>query len=189
MTEQKQNVQDDVFDIEEPKKSSWKSLITLILVALLGVVGFFILKNPIASWLKDGDTVDISYSITLDDGTVVDLVTGDHPKSVVVWASDVLVFNDLLLGMKEWESKKISVSPDDWAGKYYDPWKIKKVPKVLFDNLGEEVIVWKKYSLGKISGIVLRIEWEESSAKVVLDTNDPETRQNINYEVTVIKIK
>jgi len=189
MIESKQTIQNDVFDIEEPKKSSKKIWITVVLLILLVVIGFFVLKFPIDSGLKKGDSASISYSVTLDNGNVIDEVLPDHPKTIVVGDMKVSVIDDLLIGMKEGDNKKISISPDAWAGKYYDPSKVKKIPKILFDNLWEEVVLGRQYVLGTISGVVISVDGDGSSAKVVLDTNDPKTRQNITYKVSIIEIK
>ncbi len=107
--------------------------------------------------------------------------------SVVVGSGDIISGIDTaLIGMKEGESKTITIRPDLGYGKAYKASNIQKVSKLIFDKMQIPSSTSWVVSLG---GLLWVVKWTESdwsgTTLVLFDMNPPQTRQNMTYTILV----
>jgi FKBP-type peptidyl-prolyl cis-trans isomerase 2 len=121
-----------------------KYYIGIIVLAAILIGVLFITSIEGNSVVEIGDTVQVDYTGKLSDGTVFDtsdpevaLSAGVYqegrpyqPLMVVIGAHSVIKgFEDGLLGMKEGDSKTLTIAPEDGYGPL-DPTKIDVVPQL-----------------------------------------------------------
>ncbi len=139
--------------------------------------------------IKDGDTIKIDYTGTLDDGTVFDS-SEDHgqPLEFTVGTGQVIPgFDDAVRGMEEGEEKEVRIEPDQAYGPYNDE-LTRSVPK---ENIPEEMEV----QIGMMLGIQLP-DGEQIPARVaqindeavLLDMNHPLAGQALTFNIQVKEI-
>ena len=159
-----------------------KRALSSLLIASLILAGCSFNKT-IQNW----NTAHIVFTGTFNDKAMFE----NRDITVVAGSGDVISGVDTaIIGMKEWESKTITISPDLWYGKAYKTSNIQKVSKLIFDKMqipsGTSWVV----SLG---GLMWVVKWTESdwswTTLVLFDMNPPQTRQNMTYTVLVKEIK
>ena len=68
---------------------------------------------------KDSDTVEVNYTLTLSDGTLVETSVGDDPLEIVLGEGNYLPdFEKAIIGMKVGESKTITIMAANAYGEY-----------------------------------------------------------------------
>lgn len=66
---------------------------------------------------KDGDTVKVDYTLTLEDGTVYDTSSGKEPIEFIIGENKVIPgFEDAVIGMEVGESKTVTIPPEEGYG-------------------------------------------------------------------------
>jgi len=66
---------------------------------------------------KDGDTVQVNYTLTLTDGTIYETSVGKEPLELVLGKGDYLPdFEKAIVGMKVGESRTITIPAADGYG-------------------------------------------------------------------------
>lgn len=71
--------------------------------------------------VKEGDTIALHYTGSLDDGTVFDSSEGAQPLSFKVGDSQVIPgFDDGVRGMEAGETRQINIPADQAYGEYYE---------------------------------------------------------------------
>jgi FKBP-type peptidyl-prolyl cis-trans isomerase 2 len=71
------------------------------------------------SKVQSGDTISVHYTLTLDDGMVVDSSEGSDPFSFTVGSGQIIPgFDDGVKGMEVGETREIAVDPDQAYGPY-----------------------------------------------------------------------
>ena len=121
-----------------------KYYIGIVALAAILVGVLFITSTQSSAVVEMGDTVQVDYTGKLPDGTVFDTSDPEvavsagvyqegrpyQPLTVGVGAHNVIKgFEDGLLGMKEGESKTLSIAPEDGYGPL-DPTKIDVIPQL-----------------------------------------------------------
>lgn len=116
--------------------------IAALAAILVGIL--FITSTPGNAVVEMGDIVQVDYTGKLPDGTVFDTSDSEvavsagvyqegrpyQPLTVVIGAHNVIKgFEDGLLGMKEGESRTLTIAPEDGYGPL-DPTKIDVVPQL-----------------------------------------------------------
>ncbi len=138
--------------------------------------------------VKNGDTVKIVFTATLDNGTIVDKATEDNPMEFTIGAQQAIPALDKgINGMKKNEVKRFIAKPEDTFG-LRDENKIGELPKTAFPADYE-------YSIGRVAkikdndgkimkGLIVAI----GDDSIKIDLNHPLAGQNITFEVKVIEI-
>lgn len=139
--------------------------------------------------VKQGDTVAVEYTGTLEDGKVFDSSVGKDPIEFTVGEHKVIKgFEDGLVGMKVGEEKEINIDPKDGYGERNDSY-IKKVPRSSIPEKLElkkgMVLMFKREDDMRIPANVTEIGDEE----VTIDFNHPLSGQKLIFKVKLIKIK
>ncbi|HEY7544345.1 MAG TPA: peptidylprolyl isomerase [Blastocatellia bacterium] len=69
--------------------------------------------------VKEGDTVSVHYTLTLEDGMVVDSSEGSDPLQFTVGSGDIIEgFDEAVRGMEEGETREFTVAPEQAYGDY-----------------------------------------------------------------------
>ncbi|HET9529800.1 MAG TPA: peptidylprolyl isomerase [Blastocatellia bacterium] len=69
--------------------------------------------------VQSGDTISVHYTLTLDDGMVVDSSEGSDPFSFTVGSGQIIPgFDEGVKGMEVGETREIAVDPDQAYGPY-----------------------------------------------------------------------
>ncbi|MEK6923418.1 MAG: FKBP-type peptidyl-prolyl cis-trans isomerase [Nanoarchaeota archaeon] len=83
-------------------------LIVILLILASTYIGYRV--NTMENIAQDGDTVDVHYTGSLEDGTIFDSSAGREPLKFTLGSGQVLEhFNDGIIGMKEGETKEIVI--------------------------------------------------------------------------------
>jgi peptidylprolyl isomerase len=145
-------------------------------------------KTEVKKW----DNVAVSYTGTLEDGTIFD-ATSKHwwePLKFTVWAGQMIKgFDTWVIGMKVWETKSIKMWAVDayWE---YDKNRKQTMPLTVedkkgFQNAWIELKVWETINTSQWQFSILEVKENE----LILDTNHPLAWKNLIFEVKMIEIK
>ncbi|MDV0441550.1 FKBP-type peptidyl-prolyl cis-trans isomerase [Methanorbis furvi] len=144
---------------------------------------------------KVNDTVNVFYTLTLEDGTVYQTNVNGTPLSFVLGTGQVVKgFDDAVLGMKPGETKTVTLTPDLAYGQYsYNTYA--DVPISLAEgynqgpiDIGSTFLMYD-YSTGAIQvvlGEVVIIDNESNMTRVVI--NPPLAGKTLTFEITLDSI-
>lgn len=141
-------------------------------------------KETVTAGIKEGDTIKVHYTGTLDDGKVFDSSEGREPLSFTVGKHQVIKgFEEGVIGMEIGEEKTIDISAADAYGERNNT-LIQEVPKNLFRDFspekGQQIGLMTKQ--GKpLMATVLNVEEET----VTLDLNHPLAGKNLHFRMKV----
>ncbi|MBN2111112.1 MAG: peptidylprolyl isomerase [Methanosarcinaceae archaeon] len=138
--------------------------------------------------IKDGDTIKIDYTGTLDDGSVFDSSENhENPLEFTVGAGQVISgFEEAVRGMEAGEEKEFRIEPADAYGEY----KEELAQKVQKDIIGSDIEIRTGMLL-----LVRTPEGHEMPAKVTeiddehvtLDMNHPLAGKALNFIIRVVE--
>ncbi|MCL4387816.1 FKBP-type peptidyl-prolyl cis-trans isomerase [Candidatus Marsarchaeota archaeon] len=134
--------------------------------------------------VEKGDSIEVFYTGTLDDGTVFDSNVGKEPLAFTVGSGELIKgFDEGVIGMKLNETKKISIKAADAYGEKRD----ELIVDVPAENFGEGDV---KEGMGVRTedgheGTVISIG--EKTIKV--DFNPQLAGKDLNFEIKIEKIK
>jgi len=140
------------------------------------------------SQVKEGDTVHIHYTGTLDDGTQFDSSAGREPLAFTVGGGQVIPgFDQAVAGMAVGESKKVNIPPEHAYGEHQEH-MVQEVPKsALPDDLEPEV--GQSLSARNPEGQEMRLTVKEVTDEgIVVDANHPLAGKALNFDIEVVKI-
>lgn len=135
-----------------------------------------------------GDTVQVHYTGTLEDGTVFDTSVEREPLSFKLGDGMVIAgFEKAVLGMNEGETKSVDIAPEEGYGEYHEEMTISVPKRQLPPNIEPEV------------GMMLQVRTEDGGAQhvvikeitdedLVLDGNHPLAGKKLNFELTLVKV-
>ena len=134
--------------------------------------------------VEKGDSIEVFYTGTLDDGTVFDSNVGKEPLAFTVGSGELIKgFDEGVIGMKLNETKKIAIKAADAYGEKQD----ELIVDVPAENFGEVEV---REGMGVRTedgheGTVISIG--EKTIKV--DFNPQLAGKDLNFEIKVAKIK
>jgi len=136
---------------------------------------------------KNGDTVKVAYTGTLEDGSVFDKTT-EAPLEFTLGNKQLIPgFENAVVGMEIGEKKNISIASGDAYGPYNDQAVIETSRSVLPDNiepqLGMQLQVQDKS--GNQAPVVIS-ELTENTVK--LDANHPLAGKDLSFEIELLEI-
>lgn len=137
--------------------------------------------------IREGDTIKVHYTGTLDDGKVFDSSEGREPLSFTVGKHQVIKgFEEGVVNMEVGEEKTIDIAAADAYGERNNA-LIQEVPKTLFKDFtpekGQQIGLMTKQ--GKpLMATVLNVEEET----VTLDLNHPLAGKNLHFKVKVEEV-
>lgn len=157
------------------------------IIVVAAIIGFFMFTPPVA---KAGDTVDVYYTGTLDDGTVFDKDVDGTPLEFVIGKHSVIPgFENAVVGMAVNSEKTVWV-PVDQA---YGPYRSDLVVVVNRSSFAPDqtLIVGEQYGITNPSTgsqTIVKIV-NVTSSTVTLDQNPSLAGQNLTYAIKLVKIK
>ena len=140
------------------------------------------------STAKQGDTVQIHYTGSLEDGTVFDSSEGRDPLSFTLGQGQVISgFEEAALGMEVGETKKARIEVEDAYGERRDDLVLEVPREQLPDEL--EVDVGTPLQLQQPDGQAVPVTVTAlDDTTVTLDANHPLAGQPLNFEITLVGI-
>jgi len=147
-------------------------------------------KKTKTSKVKSGQTVNIHYVGTLDDGTEFDSSRNRGETLSFEVGSGQLIsgFDEALSGMKVGEVKSVKLTPEKAYGDV-NPDAFQTVPQTSFPpemQLQEGLMVKGMGPAGE--SVVAKIESVKDNS-VVLDFNHPLAGKNLNFEIELLSIE
>jgi peptidylprolyl isomerase len=137
---------------------------------------------------EEGDTVQVHYTGTLEDGTVFDTSVGREPLQFTLGAGQMIPgFEQGVLGMKLGESKTITIPPEQAYGPYYDDrvWVIDRAQL----PTGLEPEVGQRLQMTNAQGqIIVVTVIEVSATNITVDANHQLAGKTLTFEIQLVSI-
>jgi peptidylprolyl isomerase len=138
---------------------------------------------------KQGDTVRVHYHGTLEDGAVFSSTYEEkEPFEFTIGKESVLPsFEKAVIGMKEGDTRTISVPPDDAYGQHKKEFVFvmdrAQAPADLKLELGKRLQVRSNQGTSTVATITALTE-----DSVILDGNDPLAGKTLKFQIELIEI-
>lgn len=174
--------------------SGWRAkpatLLTALSFVLLGLGPSWAQEKKTATIgvIADGKKVSLEYTLTLEDKTTVGSNVGQEPLVYTQGNHEIIPgLERQLVGLKEGESKRIEVSPEEGYGKI-DPARKQEVPK---EKVPEEArkVGARLTGQGPDGQLLFAQVAEVKDNTVVLDLNHPLAGKKLIFDVKVLKIE
>lgn len=141
------------------------------------------------STAKQGDTVQVHYKGTLQDGTVFDSSEGREPLSFTIGAGEVIPgFERAVDGMEVGETRMARVDVDDAYGERRDDLELEVPREQLPDELDVEVGTPLQLQQPDGSAVPVTVTSLDTS-KVTLDANHPLAGEPLQFELTLVDLQ
>jgi len=134
--------------------------------------------------IKNGDTVKLNFTCTLNDGTHI----GDSSEPLTITMGNNALLpkvEESIIGLALLDKKIIELEPKDAFGPYQDNLII-KIPK---DNINKDVEVGDLLTTKTNSSVIFVKVLEIADDFVTVDANHPLAGQPIKYEIEILEIK
>jgi peptidylprolyl isomerase len=136
---------------------------------------------------KNGDTVRIHYTGTLEDGTVFDSSEGQEPLEFTLGSGEVIPgFEQAIEGMHPGEKKEVTIPSDDAYGSHRSDWVLEVGREDFPPNIEPQVGQQLQLSQGGQSFVVTVTAVTETS--VTLDANHPLAGKDLTFELELVEI-
>ena len=140
------------------------------------------------STAKQGDTVNVHYTGTLEDGTKFDSSEGREPLSFEVGSSEIIGgFSQAVDGMAVGETKTVTIASEDAYGAH-SPDMVQEVPISNFPDdmeLSEGLALSANGPEGQVVNFTV-VSFNEESA--MLDANHPLAGKDLTFELELVSI-
>ncbi len=128
-----------------------------------------------------GDTVQVHYRGTLDDGSEFDSSVGRDPLEFTVGSGQVIPgFDSAVVGLTVGEKVEVRLAPEDAYGEHTDE-RVITVPK---EQAPEGLEVGQQVMLGQAPATVVEINDEI----VIVDANHPLAGQALTFEIELVGV-
>ena len=137
---------------------------------------------------KSGDAVTVHYTGQLSDGTVFDSSVGGQPLQFSLGQGSVIPgFEQAVIGMKQGESKTVTITSDRAYGPYRPDMTVvvdrQQIPADISIQVGQQL------QIARESGQAIPVIVQEiSESKVTLDANHPLAGEDLTFEIELVKI-
>lgn len=138
--------------------------------------------------IQEGSIVSIEYTLTDDDGKVIDTNIGKEPLTFIQGAGQIVSgLEKELQGLKAGEQKKVRVKPEEGYG-MPDKQAFRELPR---ENIPAEAQKAGATLMAKASdGRTIPIRVHEVKEKtVVVDFNHPLAGKTLNFDVKIMNIQ
>ncbi|MDT8336030.1 MAG: peptidylprolyl isomerase [Desulfurivibrionaceae bacterium] len=140
------------------------------------------------SQAKNGDTVKINYTGTLDDGTVFDSSAGREPLSFTLGGGQVIPgFEEAVEGMAVGESKSVNIPADKAYGQRNEEMVIEAPRDQVPPEINPEVGL-KLQMAGPNEEVVVVEVTEVTDTHIKLDANPPLAGKDLNFDIELVAI-
>lgn len=133
--------------------------------------------------------VTINYTLTDDDGTVIDSSQGGEPLVYLHGAMNIIPgLESALEGKGTGESLQVKVNPADGYGERNDE-MVQTVPREMFEGV-EDIQVGAQYHAASPEGHPIMITvLEVAEESITIDGNHPLAGVNLNFDVEIVEIR
>ncbi len=137
---------------------------------------------------KQGDTVHVHYTGTLEDGTEFDSSRDREPLTFTLGEGQVIAgFDQAVLGMQSGESKRVTIPADEAYGQYEDDLVFEveraQLPASFAPTLGEQ------YQMQQANGQTMIVTVSEiSNDSVTLDANHPLAGYDLTFDLELVSV-
>lgn len=138
--------------------------------------------------IQNGQTVSIEYTLTLDDGTLVESNVGREPLMYQQGQQQILpALEDALADLGVNDTTQVSLSAQQGYGDV-DPDAFQAIDKDVVPEDGRREGIILSVPDGQGGQRPVRVH-EVQDDKIVLDFNHPLAGQNLNFEIRVLDIQ
>jgi FKBP-type peptidyl-prolyl cis-trans isomerase 2 len=137
---------------------------------------------------KNGDTVKVHYTGTLDDGTEFDTSLDRTPLEFTIGAGQLIPgFEEAVIGMIPGESKTTKIPSDQAYGPYHEEMVLvverDRFPAQFDPQIGEE------YEIRQPDDQTVGVRVTEiSNSSITLDANHPLAGENLIFDIQLLEI-
>jgi peptidylprolyl isomerase len=137
---------------------------------------------------KNGDSVKIHYTGTLEDGTTFDSSAGHDPLEFTIGSGQVIVgFDEAVTGMKTGDTKNVTIPADKAYGQRNEEMVITaprdQVPKEINPEVGQQL----QMAGPDNQPIVVQIT-EVTDEHILLDANPPLAGKDLIFDIELVAI-
>jgi len=137
---------------------------------------------------KNGDSVKIHYTGTLDDGTTFDSSVGHDPLEFTLGSDQVIVgFDEAVTGMQPGDKKNVTIPADKAYGQRNEEMVITaprdQVPPEINPELGQQLQME-----GPDQQMLIVQVTEITDEHVVLDANPPLAGKDLIFDIELVSI-
>ena len=139
--------------------------------------------------VKNGDTVEVRYTGTLEDGNVFDSNEDKEVLKFEVGKGMVIKgFDDALIDMEVNQEKEVKIKSEDAYGEIKEE-LVHKVPREKIENNNIKLEIGATLALQAPTGQVFNaLIVELTDTGVTIDMNHPLAGKNLNFKIKVEKI-
>jgi peptidylprolyl isomerase len=137
---------------------------------------------------QDGDRVKVSFTGTLEDGTIFGQTHEDEPFEFTIGEKSVLPkFESAVIGMEEGEDKTFLIAPEDAYG-HRDEKRVftaekSEIPDHIEPEIGKKIQV----QMGNGQMAILTV-LDVGEDKVTFDANDPLAGEELTFKIKLLEI-
>lgn len=137
---------------------------------------------------KDGDTVKVHYTGTLENGEVFDTSQEREPLEFQLGEGQLIPgFENAVIGMSEGDSTKVDIPSDEAYGEVREDLVINVPKDQLPDDVEPEVGMQLQVNQQNGQPIPVRIT-EVKDEELVLDANHPLAGKNLTFEIELLEV-
>ena len=137
---------------------------------------------------KNGDSVKIHYTGTLEDGTTFDSSAGRDPLEFTLGSGQVIVgFDEAVTGMKTGDTKNVTIPADKAYGQRNEEMVITaprdQVPKDINPEVGQQLQM-----AGPDNQPIVVLITEVTDEHILLDANPPLAGKDLVFDIELVAI-
>ncbi|MDZ7719091.1 MAG: peptidylprolyl isomerase [Balneolaceae bacterium] len=137
---------------------------------------------------KDGDTVKVHYTGTLENGEVFDTSQEREPLEFQLGEGQLIPgFEKAVIGMSEGDSTKVDIPSDEAYGEVREDLVINVPKDQLPDDVEPEIGMQLQVNQQNGQPIPVRIT-EVKDEELVLDANHPLAGKNLTFEIDLLEV-
>lgn len=158
------------------------SILSILLLSSLLLLSWCKKKEIIISEIWD--TITINYDSYLLDWEIID---ENKTETIVLWQQESFpIFDTELLGLKTWDEKSFTTNdPNEWYWIYHNDLKVQNISSSIISTIWTEPKVWEQINIWNLKWVITDI----SPVDVTIDFNDRQTRENVEFNITVLSIE
>lgn len=138
--------------------------------------------------IGDNCVVSIHYTLTDDDGTVIDSSSEDQPLVYLHGSNNIIPgLEKELVGKTSGASLKVSVTPDKGYGER-SPEAVHVVPRSAFEGV-EDIQPGMEFQTEGPQGVQMIVVTEINDDEITIDANHPLAGQNLHFDVTIEAVR
>lgn len=135
--------------------------------------------------VEAGDTVEVHYTGTLDNGDVFDTTKDNEPFQFTLGEGEVIDgFDEAVQGMEVGDEKEIHVKKEDAYGEP-NPELVQEVPREQFGDAELEEGLMMEVQAQNGQKIPAQVK-EVGDSTVTLDMNPPLAGEDLNFEIELV---